>query len=109
MYPRTDREELVARMARNGIPARALADTLAKWVSMILSSSNSAQVEEAMSSLRWIKALEEAEVEAHERGAGKNRPGDIRDLRGRISKDLSEPIFWTVRCSTARPAPPSAA
>ena len=68
MYPRTDREELVARMARNGIPARALADTLAKWVSMILSSSNSAQVEEAMSSLRWIKALEEAEVEAHERG-----------------------------------------
>jgi hypothetical protein len=68
IYRRTDREELVARMARNGIPARALADTLAKWVSMILSSSNSEQVEEAMSSLRWIKALEEAEVEAHERG-----------------------------------------
>ena len=55
-------------MARNGIPARALADTHAKWVSTILSSSNSEQVEEAMSSLRWIKALEEAEVEAHERG-----------------------------------------
>lgn len=35
MYRRTDREELVARMARNGIPARALADTPAKWVSMI--------------------------------------------------------------------------
>ncbi len=35
MYHRTDREELVARMARNGIPARALADTPAKWVSMI--------------------------------------------------------------------------
>ena len=35
MYRRTDREDLVARMARNGIPARALADTPAKWVSMI--------------------------------------------------------------------------
>ena len=35
MYRRTDREGLVTRMARNGIPARALADTPAKWVSMI--------------------------------------------------------------------------
>ena len=40
-----------------------------------LSSSDSEQVEEAMSSLRRIKALEEAEVEAHERGPGKNRTG----------------------------------
>lgn len=35
MYRRTDRDDLVARMARNGIPARALADTPGKWISMI--------------------------------------------------------------------------
>jgi len=69
-------------MARNGIPARALADTYAKWVSMILSSSNSEQVEEAMSSSRWIKALEEAEVEAHERGPERTGPGDIQATYG---------------------------
>jgi hypothetical protein len=70
-----------------------------------LSSSDSKQVEEAMSSLRRIKALEEAEVEAHERGPERTGPGDIQDLSGRISKDLSgrtskdlsEPIFFHSR------------
>jgi hypothetical protein len=59
-----------------------------------LSSSDSEQVEEAVSSLRRIKALEEAEVEAHERGPERTGPGEIQDLSGRISKDLSEPIFF---------------
>jgi hypothetical protein len=59
-----------------------------------LSSSDSGQVEEAMSSLHKIKALEEAEVEAHERGPERAGPGDIQDLSGRISGDLSEPIFF---------------
>ena len=62
-----------------------------------LSSSDSALVEEAMSSLRRIKALEEAEVEAHERGPERTGAGDIQDLSGRISKDLSEPIFFHSR------------
>ena len=62
-----------------------------------LSSSDSEQVEEAMSSLHRIKALEEAEVEAHERGSERTGPGDIQDLSGRISKDLSEPIFFHSR------------
>lgn len=62
-----------------------------------LSSSDSEQVEEAMSSLRRIKALEEAEVEAHERGQERTEPGDIKDLSGRLSKDLSEPIFFHSR------------
>jgi hypothetical protein len=62
-----------------------------------LSSSDSEQMEEAMSSLRRIKALEEAEVEAHERGPERAAPGDIQDLSGRISKDLSEPIFFHSR------------
>jgi hypothetical protein len=62
-----------------------------------LSSSDSEQVEEAMSSLRRIKAWEEAEVEAHERGQERTGPGDIQDLSGRISKDLSEPIFFHSR------------
>jgi hypothetical protein len=65
-----------------------------------LSSSDSEQVEEAMSSLRGIKALEEAEVEAHERGPERTGPGDIQDLSGRISKDLSEPIFFHSRGQT---------
>ena len=62
-----------------------------------LSSSDSALVEEAMSSLRRIKALEEAEVEAHERGPERIGPGDIQDLSGPSSKDLSEPIFFHSR------------
>ena len=62
-----------------------------------LSSSDSGQVEEAMSSLHKIKALEEAEVEAHERGPERAGPGDIQDLSGRISGDLSEPIFFHSR------------
>ena len=65
-----------------------------------LSSSDSEQVEEAMSSLRRIKALEDAEVEAHERGPERTGPGDIQDLSGRISKDLSEPIFFHSRGQT---------
>jgi hypothetical protein len=62
-----------------------------------LSSSDSEQVQEAMSSLRRIKALEESEVEAHERGPERTGPGDIQDLSGHISKDLSEPIFFHSR------------
>jgi hypothetical protein len=62
-----------------------------------LSSSDSGQVEDAMSSLHKIKALEEAEVEAHERGPERAGPGDIQDLSGRISGDLSEPIFFHSR------------
>ena len=62
-----------------------------------LLSSDSGQVEEAMSSIRRIKALEEAEVEAHERGPERAGPGDIQDLSGRISGDLSEPIFFHSR------------
>ena len=65
-----------------------------------LSSSDSGQVEEAMSSLRRIKALEEAEVEAHERGPERAGPGDVQDLSGRISGDLSEPIFFHSRGQT---------
>ena len=62
-----------------------------------LSSSDSEQVEGAMSSLRRLKALEDAEVEAHERGPERAGPGDVQDLSGRISKDLSEPIFFHSR------------
>ena len=62
-----------------------------------LLSSDSGQVEEAMSSLHRIKALEEAEVEAHERGPERTGPGGIQDLSGRISGDLSEPIFFHSR------------
>jgi hypothetical protein len=51
-----------------------------------LSSSDSEQVQEAMSSLRKIKALEEAEVEAVRRGPERTEPDD--------SQDLSEPIFF---------------
>ena len=53
-----------------------------------------------MSSLRRIKALEEAEVEAHERGPERAGPGDVQDLSGRISGDLSEPIFFHSRGQT---------
>jgi hypothetical protein len=65
-----------------------------------LSSSDSEQIEEAMSSLRRIKALEDAEVEAHERGAERTGPGDVKDSSGRISKDLSEPVFFHSRGQT---------
>ena len=65
-----------------------------------LSSSDSGQVEEAMSSLHRIKALEEAEVEAHERGPERAGPGDIQGSSGRISGDLSEPIFFHSRGQT---------
>ena len=51
-----------------------------------LSSSDSEQVQEAMSSLRKIKALEEAEVEAMRRGPERTEPDDTHDL--------SEPIFF---------------
>ena len=65
-----------------------------------LSSSDSGQVEEAMSSLHKIKALEEAEVEALERGPERAGPGDVQGLSGRISGDLSEPIFFHSRGQT---------
>jgi hypothetical protein len=70
-----------------------------------LSSLDSEQVEEAMSSLRRLKELEDAEVEAHERGPERAGPGDVQDLSGRISKDLSEPIFFHSRGQT-RPRRP---
>ena len=65
-----------------------------------LSSSDSEQMEEAMSSLRRLKELEDAEVEAHERGPERAGPGGVQDLSGRISKDLSEPIFFHSRGQT---------
>jgi hypothetical protein len=65
-----------------------------------LSLSDSEQVEEAMSLLRRLKELEDAEVEAHERGLERAGPGDVQDLSGRISKDLSEPIFFHSRGQT---------
>jgi hypothetical protein len=68
-----------------------------------LSSSDSGQVEEAMSSLRRIKALEDAEVEAHERGPERAGPGDVQDPGGRISKDLSEPLFFHSPSRASRP------
>ena len=51
-----------------------------------LSSSDSEQVQEAMSSLRKLKELEEAEVEAAQRGPERMEPAD--------REDLSEPIFF---------------
>src|SRR5262245_25693465 len=65
-----------------------------------LSSWDSERVEVAMSSLRRIKALEDAEVEAHERGPERAGPGEIQDSSGRFSKDLSEPIFFHSRGRT---------
>jgi len=52
-----------------------------------LSSSDSEQVQEAMSSLRKLKELEEAEVEAAQRGPEREQPGDPRDLSEPISFD----------------------
>jgi hypothetical protein len=51
-----------------------------------LSSSDPEQVQEAMSSLRKLKELEEAEVEALHRGPERMAPDNARDL--------SEPIFF---------------
>jgi hypothetical protein len=51
-----------------------------------LSSSDSELVQEAMSSLRKLKELEEAEVEAAQRGPEGMEPPD--------REDLSEPIFF---------------
>jgi hypothetical protein len=51
-----------------------------------LSSSDSEHVQEAMSSLRKLKELEEAEVEAAQRGPERMEPAD--------HEDLSEPIFF---------------
>jgi hypothetical protein len=51
-----------------------------------LSSSDSEQVQEAMSSLRKLKELEEAEIEAAQRGPERMEPAD--------PPDLSEPIFF---------------
>jgi hypothetical protein len=51
-----------------------------------LSSSDSEQVQEAMSSLRKLKELEQAEVEAWQRGPERAEPDDTRDL--------SEPVFF---------------
>ena len=51
-----------------------------------LSSSDSEQVQEAMTSLRKLKELEEAEVEAAQRGPERTAPDD--------PEDLSEPIFF---------------
>ena len=51
-----------------------------------LSSSDSEQVQEAMSSLRKLKEQEEAEVEAWQRGPERVEPDG--------TQDLSEPIFF---------------
>jgi hypothetical protein len=51
-----------------------------------LSSSDAKQVQEAMSSLRKLKELEEAEVEAAQRGPERVEPAN--------REDLSEPIFF---------------
>ena len=51
-----------------------------------LSSSDSALVQEAMSSLRKLKELEEAEVEAAQRGPERMEHAN--------REDLSEPIFF---------------
>jgi hypothetical protein len=51
-----------------------------------LSSSDSEQVQEAVSSLRKLKELEEAEVEAARRGSERTEPAGL--------EDLSEPIFF---------------
>jgi hypothetical protein len=52
-----------------------------------LSSSDSEQVQEAMSSLRKLKELEDAEVEALQRGPEREQPADTRDLSEPISFD----------------------
>jgi hypothetical protein len=51
-----------------------------------LSSSDSEQVQEAMSPLRKLKELEDAEVEAAQRGPKRMEPAN--------REDLSEPIFF---------------
>jgi hypothetical protein len=61
-----------------------------------LSSSDSELVQEAMSSLRKLKELEEAKIEAAQRGPQRMEPAD--------REDLSEPIFFdsTSRTETRR-------
>ena len=49
-------------------------------------SSSSEQVEEAMLSLRKLKELEDAEIEAAQRGPERMEPAN--------REDLSEPIFF---------------
>jgi len=51
-----------------------------------LSSSDAEQLQEAMSALRKLKELEEAEVEAARRGPERMEPDN--------PQDLSEPIFF---------------
>ena len=51
-----------------------------------LSSSDSEQVQEAMSLLRKLKEREEAEIEAAQRAPERMEPADL--------EDLSEPIFF---------------
>jgi hypothetical protein len=53
-----------------------------------LSSSDSEQVQEAMCSLRRIKAFEEAEIEAIRRGPERTKPDDTQDLSESIYFDL---------------------
>ena len=65
-----------------------------------LSSSEPEQMQDALSSLRRLKEQEEAEVEAAQRRPETAEPEDIQDLSGRISKDLSEPIFFHSRGQT---------
>src|SRR5262249_8390985 len=57
-----------------------------------LSSSDSEQVQEAISSLQKLKELEEAEVEAAQRGPERMEPPSL--------EDLSEPIFFDSPSST---------
>jgi hypothetical protein len=57
-----------------------------------LSSSDSELVQEAMSSLRKLKELEEAEVEAAQRGPERMEPAN--------REDLSEPIFFDLPSRT---------
>jgi hypothetical protein len=57
-----------------------------------LSSSDSELVQEAMSSLRKLKELEEAEVEAAQRGPERMEPAN--------REDLSEPIFFDAASRT---------
>jgi hypothetical protein len=66
-----------------------------------LSSSDPEQVQEAMASLQKIKAAEEAQVEAAQRGADNVMPAD-GDAPAVPERDLSEPVsFGTPSMSRA--------
>jgi hypothetical protein len=56
-----------------------------------LSSSDSEQLQDAMASLKKLKAAEDAEIEAVQRGPARMEPDEVRTDAGR---DLSEPIFF---------------